>query len=305
MNLGILLKTIALSVSIIFLFETSTSQTNNKEIPAGEVVTLMTYNLKYASPVYQPSWEIRRDMQLDMIRKYNPDIIGTQEGLKEQIDYLEYHLPEYVVVGEGRKGGDDDEHMAIFYKRDKFRLREMRSFQLSKTPEIIGSGPEINPRMVTWVRLALVNISSEGKTGRYPQDYRGHWENTQEFYVFNTHYFNGAKDSLARLNASLLIKKRIDDLNRFGAWEPERPVFLMGDFNCRPGSAPYKVLVGNNDLSEAGLLINSFEDPKKIDWILYKGPVKVLKYEDVDYNVNGVYPSDHKPIYVEFEVQDK
>jgi mRNA deadenylase 3'-5' endonuclease subunit Ccr4 len=40
----------------------------------------MTYNLKYASPVYQPSWEIRRDMQLDMIRKYNPDIIGTQEG---------------------------------------------------------------------------------------------------------------------------------------------------------------------------------------------------------------------------------
>jgi hypothetical protein len=27
-------------------------------------------------------------MQVDLIRKYDPDIIGTQEGLKEQIDYL-------------------------------------------------------------------------------------------------------------------------------------------------------------------------------------------------------------------------
>ncbi len=39
---------------------------------------LMTYNLKFASPTYKPSWEIRRDMQIDMIRKYDPDIIGTQ-----------------------------------------------------------------------------------------------------------------------------------------------------------------------------------------------------------------------------------
>jgi endonuclease/exonuclease/phosphatase family metal-dependent hydrolase len=75
----------------------------------------MTYNLKYASPTFKPSWEVRREMQVDLIRKYNPDIIGTQEGLREQVDYLMDHLPEYVVIGEGRKGGDDDERMAIFF----------------------------------------------------------------------------------------------------------------------------------------------------------------------------------------------
>lgn len=241
-------------------------------------------------------------MQVDLIRKYNPDIIGTQEGLKEQIDYLAEKLPEYVVVGEGRQGGDDDEHMAIFYKREKFRLRKLQSFQLSKTPDIIGSGPEVNPRMVTWARLALINISNEEKQGKYPEDYRGHWENTQEFYVFNTHYFNGRKDSLARLNASKLILERINELNRFGVWTKERPVFLMGDFNCRPGSAPYNVLVGKKESNNPDLLNNPFVDPKKIDWVLYKGEVKVLKYEEVDYNVDGVYPSDHKPIYVEFEL---
>ena len=69
----------------------------------GQDLKLMTYNLKFASPTYEPSWEVRRDMQIDMIRKYDPDIIGKQEGLKEQIDYLAEHLPEYVVVGRSKR----------------------------------------------------------------------------------------------------------------------------------------------------------------------------------------------------------
>jgi endonuclease/exonuclease/phosphatase family metal-dependent hydrolase len=288
----------------VFSLHYAVGQNESSKSNSGKILKMMTYNLKFASPDYKPSWEVRREMQVELIRKYNPDIIGTQEGLKEQIDYLADQLPEYVVIGEGRKGGDDDEHMAIFFKRDKFRLREVQSFQLSETPEIIGSGPEVNPRMVTWARLALINRPNEGEKSPYPQDYRGHWENTKEFYVFNTHYFNGRIDSLARLNASKLIMERVSELNRFGAWTPERPVFLLGDFNCRPGSAPYKVLVGDKNSTDPDLFKNSFEDPGKIDWILYKGTVKVLKYEDVDFNVNGVYPSDHKPIYVEFEIQN-
>ena len=293
-------KIIILSLIMCGLFS-STTELQGQKI-SGTTLKLMTYNLKFASPTYEPSWEVRRDMQIDMIKKYDPDIIGTQEGLKEQIDYLMKHLPEYVCIGEGRQGSDDDEHMAIFYKKDKFRLREMQSFQLSKTPEIIGSGPDVNPRMVTWARFALVDISAEGKDGKYPQDYRGHWENTQEFYLFNTHYFDRRDQSLARLNASKLILERINALNRFGEWAAERSVFLLGDFNCRPGSKPYNTLVANESSADASKLKNSFEDKEKIDWILYKGAVKVLKYEDVDYNVDGVYPSDHTPIYVEFVI---
>jgi len=286
----------------LFLSQLAVGQTRTSKNDPGITLKIMTYNLKFASPAFKPTWEERRDMQIDLIRKYNPDIIGTQEGLKEQIDYLADHLPEYVVIGEGRKGGDDDEHMAVFFRRDRFRLREMQSFQLSETPEIIGSGPEVNPRMVTWARFALIYRPAKDEESPYPQDYRGHWENTKEFYVFNTHYFNGRNDSLARLNASKLILQRINALNRFGSWTPERPVFLMGDFNCRPGSPPYKVLVGDKNSADPDLLRNAYEDLNKIDWILYKGAVKVLKYEVVDYNVNGVYPSDHKPIYVEFEI---
>jgi endonuclease/exonuclease/phosphatase family metal-dependent hydrolase len=289
--------------SLGFVAVSQTKETGKPD--GGKVLKLMTYNLKFASPTYEPSWEVRREMQIQMIHQYAPDVIGTQEGLKEQIDYLADHLPEYIVIGEGRKGGDDDEHMAIFYRRDRFRLREMQSFQLSETPEIIGSGPEINPRMVTWARMAFINRPNEGEKGPYPQDYRGHWENNREFYVFNTHYFNGPNASLAKVNASKLILKRINALNRFGEWTAERPVFLLGDFNSHPGTAPYKVLVGDKNSSDPDLLKNSFEDVKKIDWILYKGAVKVIKYEEVNFNVSGVFPSDHKPIYVEVEILGK
>ena len=266
----------------------------------GKIVTLMTYNLKFASPTFKSSWEVRRDMQVDMIQQYSPDVIGTQEGLKGQIDYLMEQLPGYVVIGEGRKGGDDDEHMAIFFKRDKFRLREMHSFQLSKTPDVIGSGPEVNPRMVTWVRLSLINKPAEGKTYLYPPDYRGHWANTQEFYLFNTHLFNRRDQAMARLNSAKLIIERINFCNRFGEWTKERPVFLMGDFNARPGGEVYKTFVGDKNAEDALLLKDSIKGGSGIDWVLYRGNVEVLKYEQVDYNVNGVYPSDHKPIYVEF-----
>lgn len=291
-TMGFLLTLIAFSVS---------GQPQQSDASA----RLMTYNLKFASPTFEPSWEIRREMQIDLIRKYSPDIIGTQEGLKEQIDFLADHLQEYVVIGEGRKGGDDDEHMAIFFKRDKFRLREMGSFQLSETPEIIGSGPEVNPRMVTWVRLAFINRPGEGEESPYPQDYRQHWDNTQEFYLFNTHFFNGRDQGLARLNAARLIRERISALDRFGDWTAERPIFLMGDFNCRPGSDPYKILVGDKIPGDPDLMKDTDPDHNEIDWILYKGDVEILKYEEVDYKVNGKYPSDHNPIVVDFSIPKK
>jgi len=283
------------------LSQTAEKQAANLQ-PEKTTIKMMTYNLKFADPHFKPAWSVRRDWQVDLINQYDPDIIGTQEGLKEQVDYLMDHLPQYVVVGEGRKGGDDDEHMAIFFKRDRFRLREMGSFQLSETPEVPGSGPEVNPRIVTWARLAVINRPPAGKPGSYPSDYRGHWETTQEFYVFNTHFFNGPNYPLARLNSAKLIMKRIHAFDRFGEWSPERPVFLMGDFNSQPGSDVYKTFVGNDNSNDPDLLKDSIKEGLGIDWILYKGNVKVLSYEKVDYTVNGVYPSDHKPVLVKFQI---
>ncbi len=296
---------ICLMVLALFACGTmANAQVDRNHQTDGKTIKLMTYNLKFASPTFKPSWEVRREMQVDLIRKYSPDIIGTQEGLKEQSDFFMDHLPEYVVIGEGRKGGDDDEHMAIFFKRDRFRLREMATFQLSETPEVLGSGPSNNPRIVTWARLAIINRPAKRDTSPYPMDYRDHWENTQEFYIFNTHFFTRNRD-LAKLNSAKLILERINSFNRFGEWTKDRPVFLMGDFNARPGGQVYTTFVGDKESNDPLLLKDSIEGGRGIDWILYRGNIKVLDYENVDYNVDGVYPSDHKPIVVECRILDR
>lgn len=299
------MKVVYMIVIVFFTLCTIVNARGDKDKePERPTIKVMTYNLKFASPAFKPAWSVRRVWQVDLIKKYAPDIIGTQEGLKEQVDFLMDHLTEYVVIGEGRKGGDDDEHMAIFFRRDRFRLREMGTFQLSETPEVPGSGPAINPRIVTWARLAIINRPADGKTSPYPMDYRGHWENTQEFYVFNTHFFTSGHD-LAKLNSAKLIMERINAFNRFGEWTKERPVFLMGDFNARPGGEVYKTFVGDGKSDDPLLLKDSVKGGRGIDWILYKGNVNVLYYEKVDYNVDGVYPSDHKPIFVKFQILDK
>lgn len=87
--------------------------------------------------------------------------------------------------------------------------------------------------------------------------------------------------------------------------ENDRPLFLMGDFNCKPGSAPYNIFEGDKNSNTPSLMHDTIENGTDIDWILYKGDVKVLRYEEVDYNVDGVYPSDHNPIYVEFLILEK
>ena len=154
--------------------------------------------------------------------------------------------------------------------------------------------------MVTWIRLAIINRTPN----LYPQDYRGNWENTKEFYVFNTHFFNGRKDSLARYNAAKLILKKVNELNRFGEWTKDCPIYLMGDFNCKPGSKPYNVFIGNKNSDKTNLFKDCIEGGLGIDWILYKGNVDVIYYEKVDYKIDGVYPSDHKPVYVKTQIKE-
>jgi hypothetical protein len=48
----------------------------------------------------------------------------------------------------------------------------MHSVQLSETPEVIGSGPAVNPRMVTWPRFAYIDRPTEMD---HPWAIRSNW----------------------------------------------------------------------------------------------------------------------------------
>src|SRR5690349_16006162 len=88
-----------------------------------EPLRVMTFNVRL--PVKTDganNWDARRDLAVQMLRSEDADVIGTQELFKRQGDDLVAGLPEYGWFGAGRRGGDDDEHMGVFYRKDRLRV---------------------------------------------------------------------------------------------------------------------------------------------------------------------------------------
>lgn len=217
----------------------------------------------------------------------DPDLIGTQEGLYEQLKDLAADLPSHDWIGLGREGGSRGEFMAVFYRRDRFEPVAYDHFWLSDTPEIIGSATWGNRirRMVTWVRFR------DRPTGRV-------------FEVWNTHFDHEVEP--ARQKSAVLIRQRL------GATDPALPLLLLGDFNCpAEASAAYTELTEGAGLSDTWTAaarrtndgLNTFHghrpprrDGVRIDWILARRPAGVSEAAILDFTSPTLAPSDHFPV---------
>ena len=95
-----------------------------------------TYNLRYANPNDTGNlWQNRLPVITSLIRFHQFDILGTQEGLRNQLDDLSKALPEFDRYGIGRDDGNaTGEHSAIFFNKNKFGLLDKGDFWLSETP---------------------------------------------------------------------------------------------------------------------------------------------------------------------------
>lgn len=230
-------------------------------------------------------WDARRELAAKTIRDAAPDLIGTQELFKAQGDYLASQLPDYAWFGEGRRGGDGDEHMGVFYRKDRLRVLESGDFWLSDTPTVPGSitwGHPF-PRMVTWAQFERI---ADGR----------------RFYFFNTHLPYRAEDDEARLRGAQVL------LQRIAALPPDAAVIVTGDFNTAPDSAVHAELATR--LGDAWTRAPRRSGPEatfhgftgkadqRIDWILVRG-FEVDSATTIDANDAGRYPSDHFPVLVE------
>ena len=62
----------------------------------GQMISLMTYNIRYDNPNDTPnSWTERKMDVADLIEYYDPDIFGIQEGLVNQVTYLDKQLNKH------------------------------------------------------------------------------------------------------------------------------------------------------------------------------------------------------------------
>lgn len=259
---------------------------------AAETLRVMTFNVRYPAKSDGPDlWDLRKDFLVETIRKHQPDVMGTQELFHLQGEHIVKSLPDYAWFGVSRRGNTEDEHMGVFYRKDRLALVDSGNFWLSETPERPGSQSwEMTlPRMATW---GVFESKPSGK----------------RFLLINTHFPHRREDEAARQKCAKLLATRVELYN------PAMPVVLTGDFNAPAGGGTYAIL--------APLMKDAWKEAAKkdgpegtfhgfkgtpgdarIDWIMFRAPWKVASATAITDNRNGRYPSDHFPVLAVFEVE--
>ncbi len=251
------------------------------EVTAEQAIKVMTYNLRLdVASDGENAWPKRKEFLASQVEFHAPDVMGTQEGLPTQIDWLDGRLTGYARVGEGRRGGHKGEYSAIYYNRRRLTVKKSGTFWLSETPSEVSTGWDAAlPRIVTWARFAE-------RTG------------DRDFFAFNTHFDHEGEE--ARLQSADLILTMIDSLNKDGL-----PFVLTGDLNLTPDSGPLqKLSAALTDafvaapvrLGPVGTFTGFKHDvpaSRRIDYIMVDPKVEVINFATLTDAVEGRYPSDH------------
>lgn len=256
---------------------------------------IMSYNIKLDYPKEgKNSWTNRKPFMVNQIIFYEPDVLGVQEAMPNQMKDLDSLLTDYSFVGVGRDDGKDEgEYSAIFYKKSDLEVVKSSTFWLSQTPDKVSMGWDaVCNRVCTYALFQ-------------------HKKTKETFWVFNTHFDHVGE--VARQKSATLILERISTLNT-----KNYPVLLMGDFNLEPDSKPIQIITSTLDDSKniAKLAFgpegtfNGFHFDKtvkrRIDYIFVtKSSILVKKYAVLSDNWDLKYPSDHLPVFITFQFLKK
>ena len=106
-------KQLLLILSALFFVFDSCSNHNEK-------INVMTYNIRLDTEADGYNmWDNRKEGIVSLIKEEDVDILGIQEGLPHQIEYLSKLLKDYDFIGEGRDGGNKGEYSAIYFKNER------------------------------------------------------------------------------------------------------------------------------------------------------------------------------------------
>ena len=250
--------------------------------------SIISYNIRYDNNWdVENSWKIRRNKINQILVQYSPSIIGIQEGLLNQVQYIDSSLINHDYVGIGRDDGKEKgEFCAIYYDTTRYVLLKHSTFWLSETPATVSIGWDAALERICTYCLLTDRITKK------------------EFWVFNTHFDHIGV--IARERSSELILNRINKINGRSL-----PIILMGDFNSIPDSPP--VIEIKTELSDALQIsleklkgprgtFNGFNEnlpiEKRIDYI-FTNNLKILSYTHINDRLNNNrHISDHLPVMV-------
>lgn len=262
---------------------------------ADDEVKVISFNIRYGkADDGSNSWNYRKDILFDFIKKENVDFLGLQEAMMFQIEEILKNCPGYQYVGRTREAdGVSGEATPILYKESAYDLMEEGSLWLSESPGVPASKSwdSALPRIFTWARF------------RRKKDLKN-------LIVYNTHFDHLGEQ--ARLQSSKVITDHMYQHFR------NSDIILLGDFNALEESAPIRYLTGNTtmplqdayrglhpkreerDMTFYGWNEHKEGTGKRIDYVFYTGSAVPHEAYVSNYHVDLHYPSDHMPVIVTF-----
>ena len=231
-------------------------------------------------------WYKRAKYYLKNIEVVAPDILGAQEVQKGQYEFLTEHLKGYgSVVGYRDNKGARAESCPIFYNEARFECLESGTFWLSDTPDVMSKFDGADEyRIATFVTL---KDKSTGIT----------------IAVYNTHPdWTGVEGRIKQL-AVVANKAKANAADK---------VVILGDLNSdhtlpggNEGLASIEAFLKDSKtfegMTDYGATFNGYaidpEAPMALDYIFLPETTTVLGVGKVDTVYDGIYPSDHYPIW--------
>ena len=291
----ILVSVIVLGGIMFVYYPKYKSEKRSRDIaPAlsGDEMRVMSCNLRCINPgdTGKKSWFYRAGLLLDGIEKAAPGIIGFQEATRWQYKYLTDCLPEYDSTITYRDNAVNSEGCPVFYNVNLYSLIDKGTFWLSETPDKMS-----RDWGATCYRVCSYAVLETRETGK-------------RFAVFNTHLDHVSE--LARINGINLVLEKI---RQFGSV----PAVLMGDLNAQTDSETYAAATAvfddaalKTENSNPGSCtyqgFGSSLDSGRIDYFMIsKTGFEVNACFTVTDTYDGVYPSDHFPLYTDLRLTDK
>ncbi len=238
-------------------------------------VSVVSYNMRVGTANDgDNSWEFRKEATAEMIKTLQPDLIGVQEAMKFQADYIAENCTEYGCYGVAREDGvAKGEHMSIFYKKEVFNLLDSFTFWLSETPDVPSLGWD-----ASYKRTATVAFLEHKDSGK-------------KFYFVNTHLDHRGKE--AQKNGLLLIVEKIKNLNPHGL-----PLILSGDFNLASYQEPILALdehmLNTRTVAPVTDTLATFNGWKRVPFVAVPGDT-TKPYPTKPYIIDYIYYSPMEP----------
>jgi endonuclease/exonuclease/phosphatase family metal-dependent hydrolase len=290
-RLARLARTVLFAVAFLAPAAPTSAQGSETEVGEPVGVAVMTFNIRTAEGRDgDDAWSFRKELVAETIRRADPDVLGMQEVLTEQIDFFEDALPQYRWIGvdRGLNGGTGlSEATPIFYRYGVLAPIESGTFWLGNPPRDRFRGRDGGrggSRIVTWARFH-------------------HFETGQQIYVYNTHFT--LREGQQQFQSVDMINERV------AALPPGSAVIVMGDFNAVAETSTTWQMATSQGLEDAWQIASDRSGPavtswgfnappesgeERIDWILVGGPVAVSSVATVVHTDGHRYPSDHYPV---------